>query len=163
MHRFLRGMFAWVGFAQVAVQYQRSARAAGQTKFSITKMLRFAWTAAVSFSPLPLHIGLVLGVLVAGFGAAFGVFAIIGRLFGWYAAAPGWASLVVLISLVGGAVLISNGILGEYVGRIFEESKDRPLYIVGRSVNFDVEPELSIHLPARKRAADATSEDLLHH
>lgn len=139
-HRFLRGMFAWVGFAQTAVPYQRSARAAGRTKFSLGKMLRFAFTAAISFSPLPLRLGLILGFLVAAFGAGYGLFAFFGRLFGWYEPARGWASLVVLVSLIGGAILISNGILGEYVGRIFEQSKDRPLYIISRSANLDAQP-----------------------
>ena len=148
MHRFLRGMFAWVGFAQTAVPYQRHARAAGETKFSARKMLRFAWTAAVSFSPLPLRMGLILGVIVAGFGFLLAVYAAVGRIFGWYEPERGWASLVVLISIVGGAILISNGILGEYVGRIFEETKDRPLYIVSRSVNFGAPaPELSLYVP----------------
>jgi polyisoprenyl-phosphate glycosyltransferase len=147
MHRFLRGMFAWVGFSQTAVSYQRHARAAGETKFSMRKMLKFAWTAAVSFSPLPLRLGLILGVIVAGFGLLLGVYAAVGRVFGWYEPAPGWASLVVLVSFVGGAILISNGILGEYVGRIFEEAKGRPLYIVSRSVNFDpAVPELSLYV-----------------
>lgn len=134
-HRFIRGMVAWVGFAQTAVTYQRSPRAAGQSKYPLRKMIRFAWTATVSFSPLPLRLGLILGFAVALLGFGFGIFVALGRLFGWYRPAPGWASLVVLISLIGGAVLISNGILGEYVGRIFEEAKRRPLYIVSSTAN----------------------------
>lgn len=136
-HRFIRGMVAWVGFAQTAVIYQRKPRVAGESKYPFRKMLHFAWTAAVSFSPFPLRLGLILGFAVAALGFFFGAYVALGRLFGWYTPAPGWASLVVLISLVGGAVLVSNGILGEYIGRIFEESKGRPLYIVSQSANFD--------------------------
>ena len=138
-HRFIRGMVAWVGFPQTAVIYQRAPRAAGESKYPLRKMLKFAWTAAVSFSPLPLRLSLGLGFLVASLGLAFGVFVILGKLFQWFNPAPGWASLVVLISLVGGTVLISNGILGEYIGRIFEEAKARPLYLVGATWNFPSE------------------------
>ncbi|HWE04192.1 MAG TPA: glycosyltransferase family 2 protein [Tepidisphaeraceae bacterium] len=134
-HRFLRGMVAWVGFAQTAVRYERSPRAAGETKYPFRAMLKFAWTAAVSFSPLPLRIGLLIGIAVASLGLLFGAYVAMGRLFGWYTPAAGWASQAVLTSLLGGAVLISNGILGEYVGRIFEEAKGRPLYIVSQSAN----------------------------
>jgi glycosyltransferase involved in cell wall biosynthesis len=133
-HRFLRGMVAWVGFPQTAVQYKRAARAAGETKYPLRKMLRFAWTAAVSFSPAPLRISLIGGVLVALVGVAIAIWAIIARLSGWETT-PGWASIMVTLCLLGGAVLISNGILGEYVGRIFEEAKHRPLYIVSYTAN----------------------------
>jgi len=135
-HRFIRGMVAWVGFAQTAVPYQRSARAAGESKYPFRKMLRFAWTAAISFSPLPLRVALGLGVLIASSGLLFGAYVLLGRLFHWFTPAPGYSSMVVLISLVGGAILISNGILGEYIGRIFEETKGRPLYVVGTRANF---------------------------
>lgn len=140
-HRFLRGMVAWVGFPQIAVKYQRAARAAGESKYPLRKMLKFAWTAAVSFSPLPLRVGLLIGILVATLGFLFGLYVVVGRLLGWYTPAPGWASLTVLICLIGGAVLISNGILGEYVGRIFEEAKGRPLYIVSDRLNFAPAPQ----------------------
>jgi len=154
-HRFIRGMVAWTGFAQTAVPYQRGPRAAGRSKYPFGKMLKFAWTAAVSFSPLPLRLGLVLGFVVAAIGVAFGAFVIAGRIFGWYRPAPGWASLVVLITLLGGAVLISNGILGEYVGRIFEESKARPLYIVAQSANFPATRQPApVNPPAADRLAD---------
>jgi polyisoprenyl-phosphate glycosyltransferase len=147
-HRFLRGMVAWVGFAQTAVTYQRRPRAAGQSKYPVRKMIRFAWTATVSFSPLPLRLGLILGFAVAMLGFGFGVFVFFGRLFGWYNPAPGWASLVVLIALIGGAVLISNGILGEYVGRIFEEAKHRPLYIVSSMANIAPPAPVAVAAPS---------------
>lgn len=135
-HRFLRGMVAWVGFPQTAVQYKRAARAAGESKYPLRKMLRFAWTAAVSFSPAPLRMSLVGGVLVGLLGVGIAVWAVIARLAGWETT-PGWASIMVTLCLLGGAVLISNGILGEYVGKIFEEAKHRPLYIVSYTANLE--------------------------
>jgi dolichol-phosphate mannosyltransferase len=149
-HRFIRGMVAWVGFAQTAVVYQRAPRAAGQTKYSLRKMLWFAWTAAVSFSPAPLRASLGLGMGIALGGIGFGLYVMLGRLLGWYTPAPGWASLIVFVSIIGGAVLISNGVLGEYIGRIFEESKSRPLYIVSQSINFETSSTPSRPIPARR-------------
>lgn len=151
-HRFIRGMVAWVGFAQTAVVYQRAPRAAGQTKYSLRKMLWFAWTAAVSFSPAPLRASLGLGMGIALGGIGFGLYVVLGRLLGWYTPAPGWASLIVIICIIGGAVLISNGILGEYIGRIFEEAKSRPLYIVSQSVNFDA-PSTGPRAASARRSA----------
>jgi dolichol-phosphate mannosyltransferase len=133
-HRFLRGMVAWVGFPQTAVKYHRPARAAGTTKYPMRKMIRFAWTAAVSFSPAPLRMSFAMGLLVAFLGVVAGVVAVVCKIFGFYTV-PGWSSLVVLICLIGGTILISNGVLGEYVGRIFEEAKDRPLYLVSVTAN----------------------------
>ncbi len=133
-HRFLRGMVAWVGFAQTAVPYERQKRVAGETKYPLSKMIRFAWTAAVSFSPAPLRISLAMGVFVACFGFGEGIYAIVRALLGYYVA-PGWASEMAVICLVGGGILFSIGVLGEYVGRIFEESKGRPLYIISATAN----------------------------
>jgi polyisoprenyl-phosphate glycosyltransferase len=134
-HRFLRGMVAWAGFAQIAVQYNRSPRAAGQTKYPLRKMFKFAWTAAVSFSTLPLRMSLTFGLLIAILGILCGLFAVIAKITGIYNTVPGWASQMVLMSILCGAILISNGILGEYIGRIFEELKDRPLYIISSTAN----------------------------
>jgi dolichol-phosphate mannosyltransferase len=133
-HRFLRGMVSWVGFPQTAVSYAREARAAGATKYPLWKMLRFAWTAAVSFSPLPLRLSFGLGVLLALVGVAQAVNAVVRTALGLYTV-PGWTSLMVVVCLIGSAILISIGVLGEYVGRIFEESKGRPLYVVAESLN----------------------------
>jgi glycosyltransferase involved in cell wall biosynthesis len=141
-HRFLRGMGAWVGFAQCPVVYKRAARAAGETKYPLSKMLLFAWTAAVSFSPLPLRLSLALGFLSAFFGLLVGIYAIIQGIIHFlghnphHTYNPGWATLVTLICLIGGTILICLGILGEYVGRVFEEVKNRPLYIVKARKNF---------------------------
>jgi dolichol-phosphate mannosyltransferase len=133
-HRFLRGMVAWVGFPQTAVRYQRAQRSAGETKFPLHKMVRFAWTAAVSFSPLPLQLSLGAGFFVALFGLGYGAYVVVRVLSGGWTE-KGWASLVVLICLIGGSILMGIGLLGEYVGRIFEEVKGRPLYVVSMSAN----------------------------
>ncbi|MCG6152907.1 glycosyltransferase family 2 protein [Leptospira bandrabouensis] len=134
-HRFLRGMNAWIGFPQTPVFYKRDPRVAGETKYPLRKMLKLAMNAAVSFSPLPLRFSLALGIIVALIGFAVGFYALF-RAFQHFVLEmpivynPGWATIVTLICLIGGSILISIGILGEYIARIFEESKGRPLYVV---------------------------------
>ena len=132
-HRFLRGMISWVGFPQTAVTYARSARVAGETKYPFSKMMRLAWTAAVSFSPKPLRVSFLLGLIVAAIGMLQAANAVIRSLLGLYVV-PGWSSLIIVNCLVGGAILISIGVLGEYVGRIFEASKERPLYLIATRI-----------------------------
>jgi len=133
-HRFLRGMVAWVGYPQIEVPYQRAARVAGETKYPLRKMLRFAWIAATSFSALPLKIATLVGFIAMLLGIEEGIRAILAHILGWYTV-PGWASLTVLVSLLGGATLMSIGVLGEYVGKIYEQSKNRPIYLVAQTVN----------------------------
>ncbi|MGA2905252.1 MAG: glycosyltransferase family 2 protein [Candidatus Korobacteraceae bacterium] len=137
-HRFLRGMVAWVGYPQIAVPYERAARVAGETKYPVGKMLTFAWTAATSFSVLPLKVSVWVGLIVTVFGLEEAVRATLAHIFHWYAV-PGWSSLTVLVSVLGGATLMSIGVLGEYVGKIYEQAKNRPLYLVSRTFNI-VEP-----------------------
>lgn len=133
-HRFLRGMVAWVGYAQIAIPYERAARVAGQSKYSLGKMLSFAWTAATSFSTLPLRLSMFMGLMVTLFGLIEAGRAILAHIFGWYTV-TGWTSLLVTICVIGGTLLISIGVLGEYVGKLYEQSKDRPLYLVARTLN----------------------------
>ncbi|TGL04515.1 glycosyltransferase [Leptospira bouyouniensis] len=134
-HRFLRGMNAWIGFPQTPVFYNRDPRIAGETKYPLKKMLSLAVNAAVSFSPIPLRFSLALGFFIAFIGFLVGIYALF-RAFQHFILQtpivynPGWATIVTLICLIGGSILISIGILGEYVARIFEETKGRPLYIV---------------------------------
>ncbi len=144
-HRFLRGMVAWVGYAQIGVPYEREPRVAGTTKYPFRKMLAFAWTAATSFSALPLRMSVLLGAVATLLGVEEAVRATLAHIFHWYAV-PGWSSLTVLVSLLGGATLMSIGIVGEYVGKIYEQSKGRPLYLVASTVNVD-------HAPASERPA----------
>jgi glycosyltransferase involved in cell wall biosynthesis len=136
VNRFLRGMVAWVGFLQTRVLYHRKPRAAGSTKYTLWKMLRFASNAIVSFTPLPLRISLVGGFLVAMWGLLYGVYAAWLTIFYPQDAVHGWSSQIIFTCVLGGAILVSNGILGEYIGRCFEELKGRPLYVVAHRVNF---------------------------
>jgi dolichol-phosphate mannosyltransferase len=129
-HRFIRGMVSWVGFKQVAVIYDRQARFQGKTNYSYSKMLRFAFDAITSFSTVPLRMVSVLGLLIL-FATLFLVGVIlITRIFNPGYFIPGFSAVVTLILFFGGMTLFSIGMLGEYVGRIFEEVKQRPLYIV---------------------------------
>ena len=137
-HRFLRGMVCWVGFPQTAVPYVRDARFAGSTKYSFSKMMRFAWTAAISFSPLPLRVSFAFGVILAVIGMTQAANALIRTALGLYTV-PGWTSLMVVLCLIGSAILVSIGVLGEYIARIFEENKARPLYIVSESFNLQAD------------------------
>jgi dolichol-phosphate mannosyltransferase len=132
-HRFLRGMIAWVGFPQISVPYARDIRVAGQTKYPLSKMLRLAWTAAVSFSPTPLRLSFWLGFVIAAIGMLEAANAVIRTILGLYVV-PGWSSMIVVTCLTGGAILISIGVLGEYVGRIFEAIKERPLYLIASKI-----------------------------
>jgi glycosyltransferase involved in cell wall biosynthesis len=131
-HRFLRGMVAWVGFPQIALPYRREQRVAGVTKYPLRKMLAFCWVAATSFSTLPLRLSMIFGAMVGVLGIEEGIRAALAHFLGWYTV-PGWTSLTVLVSLIGSALLISIGILGEYVAKLYEQSKGRPLYIVART------------------------------
>jgi dolichol-phosphate mannosyltransferase len=127
--RYLRGMFAWVGYDQTGVHYERSARYAGKTKFPLRKMLSFATDGIISFSAVPLRLALALGFVVSAVSTLAGVLAIILRLTDVYTV-PGWASIVVGMSLLGGVQLTVLGVMGAYIARIYEEVKQRPLYLV---------------------------------
>jgi len=143
-HRFLRGMGAWVGFAQTEVVYVRKARAAGETKYPLHKMFTLAWNAALSFSPVPLRISFLLGLLLFIVGITQALNAVFRSLVGLPMVA-GWASLMIVTCLVGGGILISIGVLGEYIARIFEEVKGRPLYFVSDTANLPrTEEDLSL-------------------
>lgn len=133
-HRFLRGMVAWVGYAQIAIPYERAARVAGRSKYPLHKMLAFAWTAATSFSTLPLRGSTFVGFLVTLFGVEEVLRVLLANIFHWYTV-RGWSSLMVAVCIIGGTQLMTIGILGEYVGKIYEQAKDRPLYLVARTVN----------------------------
>jgi polyisoprenyl-phosphate glycosyltransferase len=131
--RFLRGMTVWVGFNQTAVSYQRDARHAGETKYTLRKMLRFSLDAITSFSHLPLQLATYAGMLFAGLAFIAIPVVIVLRIFDSYL--PGFGSITIAILLLGGIQLMAIGVIGEYVGRIYDEVKHRPLYIVGEERN----------------------------
>ena len=148
-HRFLRGMVAWVGYPQIGIAYERAPRVAGETKYPLRKMLKFAWTAATSFSALPLQASVWLGLAATLIGFEEAVRATLAHIFRWYAV-PGWSSLTVLVSLLGGATLMSIGIVGEYIAKIYEQVKNRPVYLVARTINVETsEPERELHPAVR--------------
>jgi polyisoprenyl-phosphate glycosyltransferase len=138
-HRFVRGMVAWIGFKQSALYYDREARFAGETKYPFVKMARFAVDAITSFSIIPLRFATWLGV-IAGLGAVVGAgFALYERMLGTVVA--GWTTIMLAVALGSSAQLLMIGVLGEYVGRIYEEIKQRPLYVTAERINCDVVSE----------------------
>jgi dolichol-phosphate mannosyltransferase len=127
-NRYLRGMTVWVGFTQTAVPYRRDARYAGETKYTLRKMLRFSLDAVSSFSHVPLQAATVLGLLFAVLAFLSIPLVVVARFAGIYV--PGISSVLVVILLLGGIQLMAVGLIGEYVGRIYDEVKRRPLYVV---------------------------------
>ena len=136
--RFPRGMSAWIGFRQIGVPYKRAARYAGETKYPFRKMLKLALTAITGFSYAPLQLATYLGFIAAGLSIVFIPIVIVERLTGAQAFL-GQATTLVAVLLLGGVQLICLGILGEYIGRIYDEVKGRPLYIVRESPEPDKE------------------------
>jgi glycosyltransferase involved in cell wall biosynthesis len=133
-HRFVRGMVAWVGFKQTAVHYDRPGRFAGETKYPLRRMLRFAIDGITSFSILPLRVASYLGLFISFISVLAGLIALTMK-YVLHTTVQGWTGIVVLVSLFASVQLVMTGILGEYVGRIYEEVKRRPLYVVGERVN----------------------------
>ena len=148
--RYVRGMFSWIGFRQTGVPYHRDERFAGDPKYSFRKSLRLAVDGIVSFSDAPLRLALYGGFLVSFLSFMVGVGAIVAKLAGAFVV-PGWASIVVVVSFLGGIQLTLMGMLGLYVGRIYEEVKGRPLYLIreahglaaGPALPFDQTPRLA--------------------
>lgn len=129
-HRFLRGMSVWVGFRQIGVPYKRVARFAGETKYPLKKMFRFASDAITGFSYFPLQMATYLGFISAGLSILAIPVVIALRLFGSHNPLIGQATTLIAVLFLGGVQLISLGILGEYIGRLYDEAKGRPLYVV---------------------------------
>ena len=127
-NRFLRGMTVWVGYTQAAVPYKRDPRYAGETKYTISKMLRFSLDAISSFSHRPLQLATLLGFLISTLAFVAIPVVIVLRIVGSYL--PGFGAITIAVLLLGGIQLIAIGIIGEYVGRIYDEVKGRPLYLV---------------------------------
>jgi glycosyltransferase involved in cell wall biosynthesis len=133
-HRFIRGIVSWIGFRQTAVFYDRPSRAAGETKYPISKMLRLALDAITSFSVLPLRFSTYLGMFISLASIGTAAWAVLEH-YVFKSTVPGWTATVVLLSLLSSVQLLMIGILGEYVGRIYEQVKGRPLYLVAETLN----------------------------
>jgi glycosyltransferase involved in cell wall biosynthesis len=140
-NRFVRGMFSWIGLRQTGVLYRRHERFAGETKYPLRKMLRFAMTGVISFSAAPLRAALNLGFIVSALSFSLGFWSLIVKLTGFYNV-PGWTSIVVVTTFIGGIQLIVLGVIGEYIGDIHAEVKRRPLYVIGELENFSNTPDL---------------------
>ncbi len=137
-NRYLRGMFSWVGFRQSGVPYVHPARTVGRTKYTPLKMVRLATDAVIGFSSRPLRLGLNVGFVVSIASIIFGLSALVARIAGAFTV-PGWTSIMVLVGIVGGIQLIVLGVIGEYIAHIFDEVKQRPLYVVSRTHGFPEE------------------------
>jgi glycosyltransferase involved in cell wall biosynthesis len=129
-NRFMKGLYAWVGFHNVIIPYVPAERHAGASTFSLRSLSRLAFTGVTAFTNAPLRLWSALGVVVALFALGFGVWIVIDY-FAFGNNVPGWATLVCGMMFFSGVQLLSIGILGEYVGRIFDEVKQRPVYLVG--------------------------------
>jgi len=135
-HRFVRGMVAWVGFRQTAAYYDREARFAGETKYPLRKMVRFAIDGITSFSTVPLRFATWLGVFAGLMAVVIALWAVYIKLF-VSGAVQGWTTIMIVVALGTSAQLLMIGILGEYIGRIYEEVKRRPLYLVAEEINLE--------------------------
>jgi dolichol-phosphate mannosyltransferase len=139
-NRYVRGMFSWIGFRQTAVPYTRAPRHAGRSKYPLRKMLRFASDGIIGFSTVPLRLALAAGLLLAIASVGYGVVAIALKLAG-LPYVPGYASLLVAITFLSGVQLIMIGMVGQYVARIYDEARGRPLYLVRETHGFTARGE----------------------
>jgi glycosyltransferase involved in cell wall biosynthesis len=128
-HRFLRGLVRWAGYSQTFVEYSRPVREVGESKYGLRKMVLFAWDAVVSFSSFPLRVASILGVLVSLLGWVYLLYVLLVRVF-TDRAVQGWTSVTAAVLVLGGAQLVFLGILGQYVGRMYDDVKARPLFLI---------------------------------
>jgi len=146
-HRvFVRGLRAWAGFRQRALPYARPARAAGETKYGLGRLLSLAANGLFSFTLIPLRVATFLGLMLSALSGAWGVFVLAWRIFGFRffgltaSQLPGWSGFVLLLILFGSVQLVLLGVLGEYVGRIYEETKGRPRWVIEAAHGFEGKP-----------------------
>lgn len=128
-HRFMKGLFGWVGFNQIAIPYRREARLAGSSKFGLWRLWNFALEGITSFSTAPLRVATYLGVLTALVAFVFALWIVVKAML-WGDAVAGWPTMMSVILFLGGVQLVALGLIGEYLGRLYEESKQRPLYLI---------------------------------
>ncbi|MBN1310143.1 MAG: glycosyltransferase family 2 protein [Anaerolineae bacterium] len=150
-HRFLRGMVSWVGFRQAGVEYVRHKRYAGSTKYPLRKMLRFAWDGITGFSHFPLQLATYLGFAIAALSAVAILVVIYLRAFTDAEPLEGQATTLITVLFLGSVQLISLGIIGEYLGRIYNEVRGRPLYIVRDTLGIEREPHAGTRMDAREK------------
>jgi dolichol-phosphate mannosyltransferase len=151
-HRFLRGMTRWVGFPQATVEFDRGARVAGRSKYSKRAMARLALDAIVGFSAVPLRVASMLGLALSFLGGLYFVYVIAVRAF-TDSVVPGWTSVVAVVLLLGGVQLACIGIIGQYLGRMYDEIKSRPLFVVRADTQLDAPAPRDPDRPAPPPAA----------
>lgn len=144
-HRYMRGLIAWLGMKEAILPFERQARAAGQTNYSLLKMVRFAWTGISSFSAFPLRISIAAGCFLSCAGFLY-LLRVLYLAIWTTTLVPGWASVVAMQCVFSGMILLALGAVGDYVARTYEEAKDRPLYVLTKTCNV---------LPLLKRPARA--------
>lgn len=135
-NRFVRGMVSWIGFKQIGIPFVREERFAGETKYTLSKMIKFSLDGIVSFSTKPLKFTVHIGFILAILSFLYACYLIVNKLL-FSNVIEGWTSMVVVVLFIGGIQMIALGIIGEYIARIYEESKNRPLYITKELVNFE--------------------------
>lgn len=134
--KYIRGLISWIGFKQVPFYYERKARVAGETKYPLSKMLRFASNALLYFSKKPLRLASGLGFLAVIVGILLALWTLLGKICGFSHAETGWSSIMTAIIFFGGVQLFTIGVLGQYIGVLFDEIKNRPEYIIDERLNF---------------------------
>ncbi|MFS8603021.1 glycosyltransferase family 2 protein [Priestia megaterium] len=142
-NRFVRGLVSWVGFKQIAVEYERDERLAGESKYPLKKMLKLSMDGITSFSYKPLKLASYAGVTLSGIGFIYLLVVLYLKLF-TESTITGWSSLIVIQLFFSGIMLIILGMIGEYIGRIYDETKNRPLYIVREKYQFETRKEVSL-------------------
>ncbi|MDR1880591.1 MAG: glycosyltransferase family 2 protein [Tannerellaceae bacterium] len=143
--KYIRGLISWVGFKQVPFYYEREARIAGETKYPLRKMLKFASNALLYFSTKPLKMVMGLGFFTVLIGLVLGIWTTLGKLYGFSNAESGWTSIITTIIFFGGVQLITTGVLGQYIGILFDEIKARPDYIIEEKRNFSTVNNISVN------------------
>lgn len=136
-NRFIRGLVSWVGFKQIAIKFERDQRFSGQTKYPLTKMIRFSLNAIVSFSDKPLKIATIIGLFSSFVGLIMIFWGLYSKFFLSKSTIKGWTSVFIAVLFLGGVQLFTLGIIGEYISRIYDESKGRPIYIVNEKINLE--------------------------
>ncbi len=140
--KYIRGLITWIGYKQVPFYYDRDARFAGETKYPLKKMLSFAKKAMLYFSKKPLMLSISLGSLAVVIGIIYALWIWIGNWFGFSDTVTGWSSTIIIIIFFGGVQLLTVGVLGQYIGVLFDEVKSRPEYIIDEKINFEAVDEL---------------------
>ncbi|MCD7978404.1 MAG: glycosyltransferase family 2 protein [Tannerellaceae bacterium] len=135
--KYIRGLISWIGFKQVPFYYEREARIAGETKYPLSKMFKFASNALLYFSKKPLKLAMSMGFIAVLVGIILAIWFTLGKIYGFTNADSGWTSIIIAVIFFGGVQLITVGVLGQYIGILFDEIKARPEYVIDEKKNFD--------------------------